>query len=1419
MANAEAFKNKPGLNLKDALDFNLDRILKAFINKANDQGILLRSSGVTIEGLSTLGVDGSATFALTLGDCINFPRTLGELYKTSRLPHIPIIRNINGMAREGEMVLVLGRPGAGCSTLLKTIAGETDNYQGTSGDISYNGLPQSEMMKYFRSDVLYNPEYDVHFPHLNVDQTLRFAIGCKTPNLRVNNVSREEYITAMRDILATVFGLRHTFHTKVGNDMVRGVSGGERKRVSIAEALAARASIYCWDNATRGLDASTALEFTQAIRSTTNLLKSVAFITIYQAGEQIYELFDKVTVLYLGRQVYFGPIHEAKPYFEAMGYQCPRRQSTAEFLTAVTDPIGRYTKPGWENRVPQTAEEFEKYWHRSPQYKALLEEIARSSGKADAGPSDKTLQLYHDSFKQERSHIKRRKSRYSLTYLGQLRLLIVRGLQRAYMDRAYTITQVASGVIQGLITGSLYWGTPNTVFGAFSKGGALFQGMFFFVFMGVSEMATVFGKRRIVEKQKNYSFYHPSAESLATLISTLPTRVLTITLFTIIYYFLSNLTRSAGHFFIYYLFLLLSSLTMSTLFVTIAEASPNIAVANSGAGITLLCVLMYSSFSIQRTYMHPWFKWISYINPIFYSFEAMMGNEFHNLQLNCTLMMVPQQSLYTAYGDEYKTCPFTASVPGQPWVDGDAYLRISFDYFHSHIWRNFGIMIGFWVFFIFLQAMASEYRKPTAANGDKLLFKRGGEATELLNRLNTGARDDPEGRTADAIHTLLPESDVDSQASSGVKNQKAFQSLSGDDIFSWSHVDYTIDIQGEKRKLLDDIQGFVKPGTLTALMGESGAGKTTLLNVLSQRTDIGVVTGNMLVNGSQLTHSFHRSTGYVQQQDLHVAELTVRESLRFSARLRRPASVPDLEKLDYVETIIDILGMQAYAEAVVGVIGNGLNVEQRKKLSVGVELVAKPSLLLFLDEPTSGLDSQSAWSIVKLIRNLAHAGQAILCTIHQPSATLFEEFDKLLLLRKGGQTVYFGDIGLHSETILGYFQRNGARRCEDYENPAEYVLEIIGAGATATSTEDWFTKWVNSTEYLEVTKEVNRLEGVRSIPLLDVHGDSTFAMPLWYQMKLVYHRTMLQFWRDPQYVMFKMVLLVFSGLFIGFSFWDLPSTLTGMQNCMFAVYLSSMLCVPLINQIQERAFVNRELYEVRESKSHTFHWATLLFSQIFVELPYTVLGSTFFYLCLYFPLKLAPSNLVAGTYYLIYCICFQLYYISYGFLILTLSPDVPSAAILTTLGFALILTFCGVLQPAFLMPVFWRRFMYHVSPYTYLVSSLVSNVLHDRPVVCSKVEMSYLNPPAGLTCSQYLAPFVQASQGYISNPNATESCGFCKYKVGDEYLSFLGMKHSELWRNVGLLWGYIAFNFFACVFLYWLLRVHKVSLPKFARKA
>lgn len=313
---------------------------------------------------------------------------------------------------------------------------------------------------------------------------------------------------------------------------------------------------------------------------------------------------------------------------------------------------------------------------------------------------------------------------------------------------------------------------------------------------------------------------------------------------------------------------------------------------------------------------------------------------------------------------------------------------------------------------------------------------------------------------------------------------------------------------------------------------------------------MGVVTGDMLVDGKPRDDSFQRKTGYVQQQDLHLHTSTVREALNFSALLRQPSHYSKKEKLAYVDTVIKLLSMEEYSEAIIGVPGEGLNVEQRKRLTIGVELVARPQLLLFLDEPTSGLDSQTSWSICSLMEKLTESGQAILCTIHQPSAMLFQRFDRLLLLAKGGRTVYFGDIGKNSTILMDYFARNGAPLCPDGVNPAEHMLEIIGAAPGAHTEIDWPSVWRQSPEYSLVTQELERLQSggaVASTPRAEVSNHDEFAALFSEQVKEVTKRVFSQYWRSPAYIYSK-ALLSFGAVSV------LPMLLTLSSEPKFHLY-------------------------------------------------------------------------------------------------------------------------------------------------------------------------------------------------------------------------------------------------------------------------
>jgi ATP-binding cassette subfamily G (WHITE) protein 2 (PDR) len=220
-------------------------------------------------------------------------------------------------------------------------------------------------------------------------------------------------------------------------------------------------------------------------------------------------------------------------------------------------------------------------------------------------------------------------------------------------------------------------------------------------------------------------------------------------------------------------------------------------------------------------------------------------------------------------------------------------------------------------------------------------------------------------------------------------------------------------------------------------------------------------------------------------------------------------------------------------------------------------MAAKPALLLFLDEPTSGLDSQTAWSICALLRKLADNGQAILCTIHQPSAILFQEFDRLLFLAKGGKTVYFGEVGESSKTLTSYFERNGARPCRSDENPAEWMLEVIGAAPGSETTIDWPSTWNNSEERRVVKATLADMK--EKLSQKEVDEDPTaldqFAAPFGLQLWTVLTRVFEQYWRTPSYLYSKTVLCISSGLFIGFSFWRAGTSLQGMQNQLFSIFM------------------------------------------------------------------------------------------------------------------------------------------------------------------------------------------------------------------------------------------------------------------------
>lgn len=302
-----------------------------------------------------------------------------------------------------------------------------------------------------------------------------------------------------------------------------------------------------------------------------------------------------------------------------------------------------------------------------------------------------------------------------------------------------------------------------------------------------------------------------------------------------------------------------------------------------------------------------------------------------------------------------------------------------------------------------------------------------------------------------------------------------------------------------------------------------------------------------------------------------------------------------------------------------------MNVEQRKRLTIGVELAAKPDLLIFFDEPTSGLDSQTAWSITSLLRKLSDNGQAILCTIHQPSAMLFQQFDRLLLLSFGGKTVYFGDIGQNSTTLTEYFERHGATPCGVDENPAEWMLRVIGAAPGAHAEQNWHEVWRSSKEYEAIRKELRVMElgppGTENARIEednDKMSTAFYATPFHYQFLLCAKRVFEQYWRTPSYIYAKLILCGGTSLFIGLSFFSSELTLSGLQNQMFAIFMLLVIFAFLVYQTMPQFILQRQQYEARERSSRAYSWYTFFLANMVVEVPWNTLASPLIFVPFYY---------------------------------------------------------------------------------------------------------------------------------------------------------------------------------------------------------
>lgn len=1234
---------------------------------------------------------------------------------------------------------------------------------------------------------------------MTVCNTLDFALKLRKPAKDAKNPAA--FAQDLRGKLLDAFGISHTIKTIVGNAFVRGVSGGERKRVSLAEVLATNPAVACWDQPNRGLDSSSALGFFRLLKAISRKTGMTNIVTMYQAAESMYqECFDRVLVLYQGRMIFYGRAEHARQYFIDLGYLCEPRQTTPDFLTCVTSVTERTVREEHVGPVPQTPEEFARAFEASRFCSDLKAEIASYKSEHVSNPT------YATEFRAEaqrvRSSATTKTSPQPHSVFSQIAVGIKRHYQLTWGDRRTLFTLLILNAVNAVITGSCFYMAPKTATGSYERGGAIFFSLIYFFLNALAETPSTVLSRVIVVKQRKLGISHPAAYVIAQTIAEIPLQIVHTLVFSCCYYFMLGLNKTASQFWIFELINFVHLGAVSALFRMLGAIAPDLNLALLMAGSAIPIGLTYSGFAPPTPTMHRWGSWIRRITPSPFALEALMGNEFYDITLHCTdSQLIPNGPTYSDI--RYQGCTLPGSIKGSADVAGETYLEIIYGFSRSHLWQNFGIILVFWFLYSVIATVALAFTAREKGGSAGHVFKRGAfpSAGPALSQPNI-TEGDLEKQPSRTVHDLVASSANTSDTQVDRVLTQPNRPAGTGATFTFENVNYFVKVGGEERQLLRGVSGYARPGQLTALMGASGAGKTTLLDTISQRKSEGRVEGRMLINGQPLGTSFGRSCGFAMQQDVHEPMATVREALQFSARLRQPANVPESEKMGYVEHVIGLLELHSIADALIGTPGEGgLGVEERKRVTIGIELAARPSALLFLDEPTSGLDSQAAYSIVYFLRKIAAEGLPIICTIHQPSGVLFEMFDHVLLLAPGGRTIYFGETGSNSEKIVKYFDRYGSHM-EAHENPAEFIISTVaGAG------EEWNQHWLESPERAKVDEKITGINDDPPFPSSGVSNadNKQYALPLWSQTMVLTQRHWISVWRDGRYNFSKTFKSIFCEIFVAFTFYNVGSDIQGLQNYVLSLLILVQVIQALAPDLQSKWFSKWAIFEARE-RNGIYDYKALTTALIVVEIPWQIVNFTLIFFISYWTVGYPNTTTIAGYSYFLWLLI-SYFCTSWNQLVSAIFPNMQTSGFANSLFWNILIIFSGTLVPHQSLNDFYRNWLYWLNPFRWFLGGHIEDTLHNVSVHCSQSDLAIFDPRPGQTCGQYAADFLRTAAGYLTNPGATSNCGYCPYTTGDQYAATMDYSYNQRWRDLGLCIVFCVTNTALIYFVTWFMRV------------
>ncbi|XP_068660074.1 pleiotropic drug resistance protein 2-like isoform X3 [Aristolochia californica] len=1201
-----------------------------------------------------------------------------------------ILRDVSGILKPSRMTLLLGPPGSGKTTLLLALAGKFDKELRVSGKITYCGHELSEFVP--RRTCAYISQHDLHNGEMTVRETLDFSgrcLGVGTRYEMLAELSRREKEAGIKpdpeidafmkatalegqetnlftDYFLKLLGLDICADVIVGDEMRRGISGGQKKRVTTGEMLVGPARALFMDEISTGLDSSTTFQIIKYMRQIVHVMDATMLVSLLQPAPETFELFDDVILLSEGQIVYQGPREKTLEFFEFMGFKCPERKGVADFLQEVT------------SRKDQ-----EQYWFEKarPYHYVSVSEFAQSFKSFSVGKQlCEDLKIPYDKSRTHPAALATEK--YGISSWELFKACFAREWLLMKRNSFVYLFKTSQITIMSTITMTLFLRTEmdhKTIADGGKFFGALFFSLVNAMFNGMAELGMTVSRLPVFYRQRDFLFFPPWAFALPIWVLRVPLSFLETGIWVALTYYVIGYAPDVVRFFKQFLAFFCTHQMALSLFRFIAATGRTTVVSNTLGIFILLVVFVFGGFVVAKDDIQPWWIWGYWVSPMMYGQNAIAINEF----------------LDERWGT---VSPNNDTKIDAPTV-GKAILKSRSMFGEERwYWISIGALIAFSLIFNLCFIAALTYLNPLGINKAVIMNEDKDEALK------------EDSSTNQEFSELTPRRGM----------VLPFQPLS----LVFTHVNYYVDMPagmkeqgfGESRlQLLRDVSGAFRPGVLTALVGVSGAGKTTLMDVLAGRKTGGYIDGVVSISGYPKNQAtFARVSGYCEQTDIHSPHVTVYESLVYSAWLRLAPEVKEETRKMFVEEVMELVELTQLKNALVGLPAvSGLSIEQRKRLTIAVELVANPSII-FMDEPTSGLDARAAAIVMRTVRNTVETGRTVVCTIHQPSIDIFEAFDELLLMKRGGQVIYAGSLGRQSHKLVEYFEAvTGVPKIKDGYNPATWMLEVTSPAVEAQLHLDFAEVYHKSSLYQRNQELITEL----STPALgskDLCFSTKYSQSFWTQCRACFWKQHLSYWRNPPYNAIRFFLTIIIGVIFGTIFWNNGQKIKKQQellNLVGAIYSSVFfLGSSNANTVMPIVAVERTVF-YRERAAGMYSSLAYAFAQVSIEVVYIAVQTLVYCPLLFFMINFTwqADKFFWFLYFMFMCF---VYFTMYGMMVVALTPGYHVAAICMSFFLSLWNLFSGFLISRHSMPIWWRWY-YWADPVAWTIYGIVESQVGD----------------------------------------------------------------------------------------------------------